>query len=107
MNHYTYLGWLFALAILPSLLVWAFKWRQLIVYRKVFLYCFMGSVLFATPWDYWATHSWLWHFSPDRTVNVHFLGLPLEEYVFFISYTFLYASLALVLRNRYINGGDK
>lgn len=87
-------------AWVPLLVVWLFYWRLLIQYKKTLLFCAIGAIIFGLPWDYWATHHWLWHFSPDRTLGVEMLGIPAEEYVFFVSYALLYASLALVLRKK-------
>jgi lycopene cyclase domain-containing protein len=105
--HYTYIEWQLLLAGLPTLILWLFYWRLLSNYTKVFIYCIVGSVVFATPWDYWATHSWLWHFSSALTVNKRFLGLPLEEYMFFVVFTLMYASIALVLRDKLMKKGSK
>lgn len=101
MGHYDYLIWFLEFALIPVVVVWFVWWRILAKYPKVFLYCILGSIIFGYPWDYWATHSWLWHFSAAHIVGVSFFGLPLEEYVFFISEAVLYASLALVLREKF------
>ena len=98
---YTYLQWFFLFAWAPTIVIWLFYWRILITYLRVFLLCIIGSIVFATPWDYWATHHWLWHFTTDRTIGINFLGIPLEEYVFFASFTVLYTSLALILRKQF------
>ena len=105
MQHYDYLIWVMSLALIPTTIVWLFYWRILVKYIRVFMLCIVGSMIFAIPWDYWATHSWLWHFSPEKTLGVSFLGLPLEEYVFFASFTVLYASIALVLRQSLFKDG--
>lgn len=101
MAHFDYLKWFLLFAWIPTAVIWLFYWRILIQYKKVFYLCIIGSIIFGVPWDYWATHSWLWHFSPEHTLGINFLGLPLEEYVFFVSETMLYASLALVLRDKF------
>ena len=98
-EHYDYLRWFFIFAWTPTIIIWALKWRLLIRYTSVLIICVIGSTVLAFPWDYWATHSWLWQFSPDHTLGIHFLGLPVEEFVFFTSETLLYGSLALVLRD--------
>jgi lycopene cyclase domain-containing protein len=105
--HYTYIEWQLLLAWVPTLIVFLFFWRTLVRYVKVYIFCIAGSVLFAIPWDYWAIHSWLWHFSSELTINKHFLGLPLEEYLFFVSFTFLYVSIAIVLRQKMIKGPSR
>jgi lycopene cyclase domain-containing protein len=100
LDHYDYLKWFLFFAWFPTVIIWLFYWRILIKYKKVFLLCMIGAVLFGYPWDYFATHVWLWRFSPDHTLGMNFLGLPVEEYIFFASEALLYSSLALVLRQK-------
>lgn len=41
----------------------------------------------ATPfviWDLWATHAGQWHFDGTQVLGVRILGLPLEEWAFFV-----------------------
>jgi len=103
MHHFDYIKWFFYFCWIPIGIVWCFYWRQLWPYKKVFLYCILASTIFGWAWDYWATHSWLWHFSPDHTLGINLLGLPVEEYIFFASETILYTSLALVFRKKIID----
>jgi len=103
MPRYDYIRWFFIFCWTPTILIWLFYWRTLLGYKKVFLLCILGSIIFGWAWDYWATHSWLWHFSPDHTLGVKFLGLPVEEYIFFVSEGVLYTSLALAIRKASIN----
>jgi lycopene cyclase domain-containing protein len=104
MAHFDYLKWFLFFAWIPTVIIWLCFWKILVKYKKVFVFCIIGSVIFGFPWDYWATHSWLWNFSPDHTLGINFLGLPIEEYIFFVSETILYVSLALVLRNKLQRG---
>lgn len=101
MEHLDYLKWFLIFAWAPTLVVWIFKWRLLTNYWRVLGLVILGCTLIAFPWDYWATHSWLWHFSTQHTLGLHFLGLPVEEFIFFSSEALLYASLALVLRDSF------
>jgi len=39
---------------------------------------------FFIPWDIWFTHQGYWGFNPDFLLGVDALGLPLEEWLFFI-----------------------
>lgn len=97
-EHLDYIKWFAMFAWAPTTTIWLFYWRYLKGYKKTFLYCILGSCLFGTPWDYWATHFWLWHFSTAKTLGVTLLGIPVEEYIFFGSFAVLYASIALVLK---------
>lgn len=98
--HYDYIKWFALFAWAPLAIVWVIYWPLLAKYLKVLGWCIVGSFIFGTAWDYWATHSWLWHFSPEHTLGYKLLGLPIEEYIFFVSYTVLYGSIALVLRDK-------
>ncbi len=98
--HLDYIKWFLEFAWLPTLIVWVLFWRILVPYKKVFLYCLIGSLIFGTIWDYWATHYWLWHFSKAHTLGLNFLGIPVDEYIFFASFTILYSSIALVLKEK-------
>lgn len=101
MDHLDYIKWLLFFAWIPTGIIWLFYWRMLIKYKTVFLFCFIGSTIFGYFWDLWAINSWLWRFSPEHTLTVDILGVPLEEYIFYISETLLYGSLALVLRDMF------
>ncbi|MEM6342758.1 MAG: lycopene cyclase domain-containing protein [Bacteroidota bacterium] len=36
-------------------------------------------------WDVWFTEMGIWSFNPDYLIGVYFLGLPLEEWLFFLT----------------------
>ncbi len=98
MNHWEYIVWFALFAWLPTAILWIFYWPLYRKYKKVFIYCIAGAIIFGYPWDYWATHYWLWHFSGDHTLGIFLGGLPVEEYIFFASEALLYSSIALALR---------
>ncbi len=47
--------------------------------------------LIGSIWDVWATRhgkkdrTWLWQFNNSQTIGVRFLGLPIEEYFFYVA----------------------
>lgn len=51
----------------------------------ILLILVMGSI-----WDVWATRHgrkdriWIWHFNHSETLGFKFLGLPIEEYLFYV-----------------------
>lgn len=97
MEHLDYLKWQLFFAWLPIAVVWLLYWKILLKHLKTILFCIIGGTAIAFPWDYWATHSWLWGFSKVHTTGIVFLGLPIEEWSLFISEIVLYSSLSLVL----------
>ena len=52
----------------------------------VILVAIIGSI-----WDVWATQHgkkdrvWLWQFNRKQTIGIRFLGLPIEEYLFYVA----------------------
>jgi len=61
----------------------------------------IGGIIFGAPWDYIATKNKIWIFSADKIVGIWVLGLPIEEWLFFIFVTLLFTIITLVLWNRY------
>ncbi|WKZ27371.1 MAG: lycopene cyclase domain-containing protein [Candidatus Paceibacterota bacterium] len=63
-----------------------------------------GILLLGSIWDIWATRhgrkdsGWLWQFNFNETLGIKFLGLPIEEYMFYI-----FASLYIVFTWEAIN----
>lgn len=41
-------------------------------------------MLLFIPWDVWFTHLGIWGFNTGHLVGISLLGLPLEEWLFFI-----------------------
>lgn len=60
------------------------RMRELIPF--IVLVTIIGSI-----WDVWATRHgkrdrvWLWQFHRSQTLGVRFLGLPIEEYLFYVA----------------------
>jgi len=40
-------------------------------------------------WDIWATARGHWSFNPDYVLGIRLLGMPLEEWLFFVVLTFV------------------
>lgn len=47
----------------------------------------LGSIPFLA-WDIWFAHKGFWGFTSDYIVGVYFLGLPFEEWLFFVAIPF-------------------
>ncbi|MDX1410084.1 MAG: lycopene cyclase domain-containing protein, partial [Saprospiraceae bacterium] len=47
-----------------------------------------GAGLLFIPWDVWFTHMGVWWFNDDYVLGVDVLGLPIEEWLFFVCIPF-------------------
>jgi len=100
-----------------------YLWINLISVSIPFLYSFVppvsfyrnvryvaGAILTAgggyIAWDVWATHRGDWGFAPEFVSGVHWLGLPIEEILFFVcipyACLFTYEQLDHYIRDRKI-----
>jgi lycopene cyclase domain-containing protein len=101
---YSYLYINLAILIFP--LVIAFEKTRIRYYSKIKSVAFsMFSVgLLFVSWDVLATSRGHWSFNPAYLLGIKFLGLPLEEILFFIttpfSCLFTYEALAYFLKDR-------
>ncbi len=73
----------------------------------IVLVTIIGSI-----WDVWATKHgkkdrvWLWQFNRKQTMGIRFLGLPVEEYLFYVASSvyviFMWEGLKIM-----VGGGDE
>lgn len=89
-DHYTYL--LLNIVTLLGPLALSFD-KKVAFYRSwksLFPAMLITGALFLI-WDVLFTEAGVWHFNPDYVLGVYFLGLPIEEWMFF--FTVPYASV--------------
>lgn len=87
MKPYTYL----LINILAVSVCFIFSFDKRIRFNKHFSPFLKASVLVAIPfilWDIWFTAEGVWWFNTDYTSGLVLLGLPIEEYLFFICIPF-------------------
>lgn len=101
--RYTYLLLNLFTIIIP--LACSFE-EKLHFYRKWKYYLpgsFITAFLFLV-WDYFKAKHGVWSFNDDYILGIRFAGLPLEEYLFFItvpySCTFIYETVSYFIRRR-------
>lgn len=99
--EYSYLVWLLIFAILPLILLWAVKFNTLKRYKIPILLAPLGAIIFSFPWDYIAIKEGIWYFSEPYIMGIWLLGLPIEEWLFIVFETLLFASITALLWNRY------
>ncbi len=106
LEKYYYLMSLSLVFVIPSVIAGYFvpstiAISQLIIF--IFLVTIVGSL-----WDLWATQHgkkdsvWLWSFNTKNTLGIKFLGLPIEEYLFYTASSvyviFLWTSIQLAMQ---------
>ncbi len=64
--------------------------RNTIFLRDLIPFIIVVSII-GSIWDIWATKHknkdavWLWQFNGRQTIGIKFLGLPVEEYLFYLA----------------------
>jgi len=101
MGRFTYLLWLTVFVWIPKALLY-FKFPKLFrEHKKTLFFVATNSVLFAVLWDYLAVRNGVWSFSSTLTLKPRLVGLPLEEFFFYISISALVAVVTLLVNKTY------
>lgn len=104
MNHFLYLA--LDLATLAFPLIRSFEPRvHYVGWWPALFFGIFCNALYFIPTDVWFTAQGIWAFSERYTLSPRLLGLPLEEWLFFIvvpfACVFIYACVKRLLRIRY------
>lgn len=101
MGKINYLLWLAIFVWVPEVFLY-FRFPGLFRrHKKTLFLVAAGSVLFAVPWDYLAVRFGIWSFSPTLALGPDFGGLPLEEWLLYISLSILVAAVTLLVQKNY------
>ena len=93
--------WHILFTLIPSILLWTFFGKYLLRYKKTILFITLGSFLWAIPVDVLATPILkIYFFNPTKDLGIHWLGLPLEEYLFILLIPQVITAIALLIRRR-------
>lgn len=87
MTAYTYL----LVNFLTVIICFVFSFHPKIKFYHQFGAFLKAAILVAIPfilWDVWFTHKGVWWFNDDYTLGINMLGLPIEEWLFFICIPF-------------------
>ncbi len=69
---------------IPFLFSFERKRMHFIRYWKPFFSAILIVGLFFIAWDIWFTHMGVWGFNDEYLIGVRIVGMPLEEYLFFL-----------------------
>ena len=72
-----------AVISIPFLFSWHPKWKFYSTWKAFWPACLLTAAPFLV-WDVWFASSGVWGFNPDYLLGPHLLGLPLEEWLFFV-----------------------
>lgn len=97
---YSYLIWLLLFVALPLVCLWGIYRDVLVRYWRIVFLAPIGSLIFSFPWDYISIQEHIWYFEKPYVVGIWIFGLPLEEYLFIVLVTLLFASISAVVWNR-------
>jgi len=78
-------------------LLWAWRYKTLITYKKIILITVVGAIVCALGWDIIAIDQNIWYFTKPQIVGLWFLGLPLEEWLFIALATLSFATITILL----------
>jgi lycopene cyclase domain-containing protein len=96
----TYLIWLGLFIGLPLLLI-VWRWSHLLRrQRRALALTALGALVGGWAWDALAVRLGVWFFNPANMLNLWFLGLPLEEWLWFTGVSLMFGALTVVLMER-------
>jgi len=75
--------------------------KYLLSYKKTFLLITLGAFLWGFPLDFLSVPtSHIYDFHPTHNLGISFLGLPLEEYLFFLLVPQEAVAVTLLIRKK-------
>lgn len=96
----TYLIWLGLFVGLPLLTLATFAWRQLWRRRRALGWTLLGALAGGWAWDAGIVKLGAWDYDPRHIANIWLGGLPLEEWLWIVGVTLMFAALTVVLAER-------
>ncbi|MCL4390076.1 MAG: hypothetical protein M1484_03890 [Patescibacteria group bacterium] len=92
----SYLQWLEIFFGIPIILFLLVDYHIFWDHRKIFLRIWIGSFIFAFPWDILAVARKAWEF-PQGLIGINIINLPIEEFVWGAMFTVIVCYLTILL----------
>ena len=89
LKNFSYLLTLFSVFCVPTIVA-SFYLSSYINLQALVPFIILVTII-GSIWDVWATKHgsrdkvWLWQFNNAQTIGLRFLGLPIEEYLFYVA----------------------
>ncbi len=97
---WTYLIWLTLCVALPLAALGLWGWRTWWRDRRALAFTLLGAAVGGWAWDYTAIQLGFWSFTDTNMIGLQILGLPLEEWLWILGVSWMFAGLALSLHDR-------
>jgi lycopene cyclase domain-containing protein len=92
-----YWQFLLVFGLVPLLGIILLRRRRLRRFKGTFFWVALGILWVSVPWEA-ASVGRIWFYSPKVIIGWRILGIPVEEYAFFVIDGLLITTLALLLR---------
>tara|TARA_Y100000310_G_C20421583_1_gene686926 strand:- start:203 stop:505 length:303 start_codon:yes stop_codon:yes gene_type:complete len=80
-----YIKLLLIFFVIPSIIISIYLWKKKAFETKPLILSTLIFAIFAIPLDIYATSKGVWSFGEDHVLGFWLFGLPLEEYLFYIT----------------------
>ena len=100
----SYLLGLVAVVLLPMLILWAIYFKTLKRYMRIYVVAVVCALAISVPWDLISVREQIWYFTEPQIIGFWLLGLPIEEWLFYVIVPLLFATMTVLLWERF---GDK
>lgn len=91
-----YTLWIILFLIIPVLGIGIARFTLLKAYWRIYLATLGGAFLVSVCWDAISYGKRIWYFPETSTLDIAFVGIPLEEYVFLILMSVLFTSITIL-----------
>jgi lycopene cyclase domain-containing protein len=98
LSSLTYIFWLFLFFWCPTLYLWFIDFGGVRKFAKSVLTCSFLLTALCAPVEYWIVKEGL-VLHQDRLLGIFCLGMPVEDFLFFLSFPFLLAPVALKVQS--------